>query len=145
LATQTRTWLCGLANLCSHSASEICHWKGGGKRRRWHNVGDGGDVMFCPIGSQMWGTNKEKRKKIHLSFIYNIAIATAIHYSLPTCLIRFPYGHARIPFSSLRCLCDGSWSIHYTQCKALRIRTCNCRLLFHGWLLAPVSSARSRI
>jgi len=68
--------------------------------------------------------------------MYKIAIATgiAIHYSLPSCLVRFPYGYACIPFSSSRCLC-----------KALAVQTRKCRLLYHGWLLEQESSARSRI
>ena len=36
-------------------------------------------------------------------------------------------------------------STRYTQCKALAVRTRNCRLLCRGWLLAQMSSARSRI
>jgi len=38
LATQTRTWLSALASQCSHSATEICCWKEGWRRRRWQNV-----------------------------------------------------------------------------------------------------------
>jgi len=35
--------------------------------------------------------------------------------------------------------------MHYPQRRALAIRTRNCRLLYHGWLSAQVSSARSWI
>jgi len=49
----------------------------------------------------LYEVKKAKRTKIHFSFVYKIAI----HYSLPSCLIRFPYGHACIPFHSPRCLC----------------------------------------
>jgi len=35
--------------------------------------------------------------------------------------------------------------MHYPQRRTLAVRTHNCRLLYHGWLSAPVSSTRSRI
>jgi hypothetical protein len=116
---QIRTWLCGLASRCSHSAREICHWKGGG-RQRWHNVE--AEVTSCVVRSVkkcgfVSGTNKEKRTKIHLSFIYETAIA--IHYSLPSCLIRFPYGHACIPFYSPRCLCITHGARHLQYKRAI--------------------------
>jgi hypothetical protein len=39
LATQTHTWLSGLRSQCSHSATEICSWKEGWRRRKWQRVG----------------------------------------------------------------------------------------------------------
>ena len=131
--TQTRTWLCGLASLCSHSAREICRWKGGGRRRRWHNVE--AEVTSCVVRSFqkygfVWGAKKEKRTRIHLSFIYKTVIAIAVHYSLPSCLIRFPYGHACIPFSSPRCLCVTQRARHLQYERAIVV----CYITDDSWL-----------
>jgi len=153
LAMQTCTWLCWLASLCSHSAREICRWKGGGRRKKVTKCGGGSDVMCCPIGSEMWICMRYKWRetKIHLSFVYKIAIAIEIYYSLPSCLIRFPYGHACIPFPSSRCLCVTHSAGHLQYERAIVVCYITddswrkCRLLYHGWLLAQVSSARSRI
>jgi hypothetical protein len=135
-------WVCGLASVCSHSARGICRWKGGGRRRRWQ-CGGGGDVTCCPIGSGVWicmrYKQRKKRTKIHVSFIYKISIAIAIYYSLPSCLIRFPYGHACIPFSSPRCLCITHSSRHLQYecaiviCYIMDDSWRKCRLLDHGY------------
>jgi len=118
--------MCGLASLCNHSAREICRWKGGGGRRR---CGGGGDVMCCPIGSEMGICRryKQRKTKTHLSFIYKIAIA--IHYSLPSCLIRFPYRHACIPFSSPRCLHMTHSARHLQYKRAIVI----CYITDNSW------------
>ena len=85
------------------------------------------------------GTNKEKQTQIHLSFICKIAIAIAIHYSLPSCLIRFPYGHACILFYSPRCLCITHSARHLQYERTIVVCYITddswrkCRLLDHGY------------
>jgi hypothetical protein len=108
---------------------KICRWKDGG-RRRWQNVE--AVVTSCVVRSVqkcgfVWGTNKEVRTKIHLSFIYKIAIA--VHYSLPFCLNRFPYGHACIPFPSPRCLCITHSARHLQYERAIVV----CYITDDSW------------
>jgi len=68
-----------------------------------------------------------------------MAIAIAIHYSLPSCLIRFPYGHACIPFPSPRCLCviHSAGHLQYERAIVVCYITDDswrkCRLLDHGY------------
>jgi len=119
----------------------MCRWKGGG-RLRWRNVEaelTSSVVRSVQKCAFVWGTNKGKRTKIHLSFIYKIAISIAVHYSLPSCLIRFPYGHAYIPFSSRRCLCITHSARHlqyepaFVVCYFTDDSWRKCRLLDHGY------------
>jgi len=144
LAMQTRTWLCGLVSLCSHSAREICRWKGGGRWRRWLNLE--AEVTSCVVPSVqkcgfVWGTNEEERTKIRLICMYKIAIAIAIaiHYSLPSSVIRFPYGHTCIPFSSPRCvrITHSARHLQYecaiVVCYIMDDSWSKCRLLDHGY------------
>jgi len=77
------------------------------------------------------------------------AIAVAIHYSLPSCPIRFPYLHTCIPFASPRCVCIIHSARHFNaQVSSATSRmtlgaivVCyitddcwrKCRLLDHGY------------
>jgi hypothetical protein len=103
-------------------------------------VGGEGDRMCCPIGSEMWISMRYKQRRWNknpFSFIYKIAIA--INYSLPSCLNRFAYGHACIPFSSTRCLCVTQRARHLQHERAIVVCYitgdcwCKCRLLDHRY------------
>jgi hypothetical protein len=90
----------GLATLCCHSVSETFRWNDGKRLRRLKNV-----LSLDSV--------RKKVGYVSRYYSYNCnAIAIAIYYLIPSLLLRFPYLHTCIPFTS-RCLCITHSARHF--------------------------------
>jgi len=90
-----------------------------------HLAGKIEKVKECVVRRQGTEEGRTKVRKVLLYHLYKCnATASAIHYSLPYRLIRFPFLHTRIPFTSPRFQCVTHRARHVrdvTPARAYRI------------------------